>query len=266
MKRNKWIALLISLMIMLLCAGAAITIYPYISGAVVDREIMLDAEDFLERLEPSNENTAQTAAELEWETDTVPVVLPTESTIPIQTQALPYQQLRQAMEVYNYQIYAQGQSGLSCEYDYQKPSFSLLEYGIQDEIFGVITIPAMDLEMPIYLGATYQHMADGAAHLSQTSLPIGGENTNCVIAGHRGWRGASYFRYIEKLQIGDEVRIKNLWETLCYRVVDIQIIAPYEVERILIQEGRELLTLLTCHPYASGGKQRYLVFCERVTT
>ena len=107
-------------------------------------------------------------------------------------------------------------------------------------------------------------MADGAAQLCQTSLRIGGENTNCVIAGHRGWRGASYFRYIEKLRIGDEVRITNLWETLHYRVVDIQIIAPYEVERILIQEGRDLITLLTCHPYASGGKQRYLVFCERV--
>ena len=262
MSGNKWLALLISLMIMLLCAGTAMVLYPYIYGSVMDHEIAQDAEAFLTRVEPTTATT--TPAETEPVSVTVPVVLPPESTPPTQPQEIPYESLRYAMEAYNRMIYAQGQSGLSCEYDYQKPSFSLLEYGIQDEIFGVITIPAMELEMPIYLGATYQHMADGAAHLSQTSLPIGGENTNCVIAGHRGWRGASYFRYIEKLQIGDEVRITNLWETLCYRVVDIQIIAPYEVERILIQEGRELLTLLTCHPYASGGKQRYLVFCERV--
>ena len=118
--------------------------------------------------------------------------------------------------------------------------------------------------MPIFLGATDKHMAEGAAHMSQTSLPIGGENTNCVIAGHRGYGGASYFRYIEKMQVGDSVTITNLWETLEYRVIQIKIIYPYQVEEILIQEGRELLTLLTCHPYASGGKQRFLVICERV--
>ena len=122
----------------------------------------------------------------------------------------------------------------------------------------------MDLEMPIYLGATEQHMADGAAHMSQTSLPIGGENTNCVIAGHRGYSGASYFRYIDTLKVGDLVYVTNLWETLTYRVSEIQIIDPHEVEKILIQPGRELLTLLTCHPYASGGRQRYVVFCERI--
>ena len=264
MRGNKWLALLISLMIMLLCAGAALMLYPYIYGAIVDHEITMDAEEFLTRVEPTKEATVPAETEPTWEPVTVPMILPVETTPPIKPQEMPYESLRYAMEAYNRQIFTQGQSGLSCEYDYQKPSFDLGAYGIADEVFGVITIPAMDLEMPIYLGATYQHMADGAAHLSQTSLPIGGENTNCVIAGHRGWRGASYFRYIEKLRIGDEVRITNLWETLYYKVVDIQIIAPYEVERILIQEGRDLITLLTCHPYASGGKQRYLVFCERV--
>ena len=107
-------------------------------------------------------------------------------------------------------------------------------------------------------------MAEGAAHLSQTSLPIGGRNTNCVIAGHRGWNGADYFRYITELKPGDEVIITNLWETLTYRVTDTRIIMPNEVEQILIQEGRDMITLLTCHPYASGGKQRFLIFCDRV--
>lgn len=74
----------------------------------------------------------------------------------------------------------------------------------------------------------------------------------------------SYFRYIDQLQIGDTVTVTNLWEQLTYRVAEIKIIYPYEVDQILIQPGRELLTLLTCHPYASGGKQRYLVICERV--
>lgn len=106
--------------------------------------------------------------------------------------------------------------------------------------------------MPIYLGATEQHMANGAAHLSQTSLPIGGENTNCVIAGHRGYNGASYFRYIDKLNVGDLVSVTNLWETLTYRVCEIKIIDPHDVTEILIQPRRELLTLLTCHPTLPG--------------
>ena len=137
------------------------------------------------------------------------------------------------------------------------------DYGIGDEIFGAIEIPPLGLSMPIYLGASEEHLAAGAAQLSQTSLPIGGSNTNCVIAGHRGWRGADYFRYIPDLQVGDTVLLTNLWETLTYTVTETQIIAPNDVDKILIQEGKDMLTLITCHPYASGGKQRYVVYCER---
>ena len=122
----------------------------------------------------------------------------------------------------------------------------------------------MELTMPVYLGASDGHLAVGAAVLGNTSAPIGGDNTNCVIAGHRGWRGADYFRHIDRLAVGDEVRITNLWERLTYTVADIQIIQPHEVDKIKIQPNSDLLTLLTCHPYASGGKQRYVVYCERV--
>ncbi len=114
-------------------------------------------------------------------------------------------------------------------------------------------------------GITYQHLADGVAHLSQTSLPVGGTNTNCVLAGHCGWKGASYFRYITELKPGDEVILTTLWGQMRYCVTETKVIAPYDVNQIHIQENRELLTLLTCHPYASGGRQRYLVFCDRVT-
>ena len=62
------------------------------------------------------------------------------------------------------------------------------------------------------------------------------------------------------------VQLTNLWETLTYTVTDIQIIQPQEVEKIKIQPNRDLLTLLTCHPYASGGRQRHVVVCERVVT
>ena len=175
----------------------------------------------------------------------------------------PYADLYKAMQDYNQRIYDSGQAGLCDAWAYQVASFDLQAYGIEDGAIGVISIPKMDVELPIYLGASSENMAKGAVHLSQTSLPIGGPDTNCVIAAHRGWYGAPYFRYIDVLEEGDEVYVTNLWETLTYKVAEIRVINPDDIDQILIQPGRDLLTLLTCHPYASGGLYRYVVYCER---
>ena len=177
-----------------------------------------------------------------------------------------YPELMADLQVYNQRIYAEKQSGLVDLEACEVPAVDLAAYGIEDEILGVLEIPAMDLTMPVYLGASDEHLAIGAAVLGSTSAPIGGDNTNCVIAGHRGWRGADYFRHIDRLAVGDTVTLTNLWETLTYTVADIQIIQPHEVDKIKIQQGRDLLTLLTCHPYASGGRQRYVVHCEKLPT
>ena len=193
-----------------------------------------------------------------------------ETTVSAQTEILPteetraYAELWEEMCSYNEKIHDEQQALLSSRAALQKTDFQLRDYGRNEEVFAVLNIPKINLDMPVYLGATDQNLANGAAYLSQTSLPIGGENTNCVIAGHRGWNGAYYFRYVPDLRKGDVVTLQNLWETLSYQVVETKIIAPSDVDAIRIQEGRELLTLLTCHPYASGGKQRFLVICERV--
>lgn len=245
MLRSNWERCLVLFLLLLLLTGLFLAVFPIVWGAAMDKTISENAQLFLKRdesTEPADSYVAESQPE----------------------ETMPYAQLWEEMTAYNQTIYTQGQAGLSCEYAYQKPSFDLVDYGIPDEVFEVLTIPAMELEMPICLGATESHMAFGAAHLSQTSLPIGGENTNCVLAGHRGYNGAKYFRFIELLQVGDLVSVTNLWETLNYRVCEIKIIDPTDVDAVLIQPGRDLLTLLTCHPYASGGKQRYLVFCERI--
>ena len=174
-----------------------------------------------------------------------------------------YPELLADLQAYNQRIYAEKQSGLVDLEACEESAADLTAYGIEDEIIGVLEIPAMELTMPVYLGASDAHLAEGAAVLGNTSAPIGGANTNSVIAGHRGWKGADYFRHIDRLQVGDTVTLTNLWETLIYTVTDIQIIQPHEIEKIKIQQGRDLLTLVTCHPYASGGKQRYVVYCEK---
>lgn len=177
-----------------------------------------------------------------------------------------YPELLAALQEYNRQLYAEKQCNLTDLEACEEPAADLTTYGIEDEIIGVLEIPAMELTMPIYLGASDAHLAAGATVLGNTSAPIGGDNTNCVIAGHRGWKGADYFRHIDKLAVGDTVRLTNLWETLTYTVADIQIIQPHQIERIKIQSNRDLLTLLTCHPYASGGRQRFVVYCEKLPT
>lgn len=245
---GKWRSALIVFLLMLFLAGLTIFLYPYWQGAVVEEVIQQQTREFLEQLE-------QTIPEDTSEGDG--------PSVPAATDPRQYPELYEDIASYNQSIYDSGQTGLSDPSAYQHPSFILADYGLESEIFGVLSIPALDFSMPIYLGATSQHMSDGVALLSQTSIPIGGENTNAVIAGHRGWYGADYLRYIEKLEIGDTVTITNLWETITYEVVETRIIEPNDVEEILIQPGKDMVTLLTCHPYASGGRQRYLVFCER---
>lgn len=248
--RGKFETFLFTFLVLLFVAGLSLALYPYVQGAIVDGIMARQSEEFLTRVEIIK-NTAE-------QEESVMVV-----TEPQETEPRQHLELWKKMTAYNESIYAQGQTGLANSYAYEIPSFILKDYGLEDEIFGVISIPKLELEMPIFLGASYQNMADGAAVLSQTSIPIGGKNTNAVIAGHRGWGGASYFRYITDLEVGDEVIITNLWETMTYTVSGVRIIDPTSVDDILIHEGKDMITLLTCHPYASGGKQRYLVFCER---
>ena len=178
----------------------------------------------------------------------------------------PYPELLDMLEAYNRELYADDQSKLNSLAATEQPGVLFSVSGQKGDVFGVLSIPKLEMEMPLYLGATDKHMADGAAQLGQTSIPIGGENTNAVIAGHRGYNGAPYFRYVPELQIGDSVDITNLWGTLHYKVVETRIIQPNDIDAIKIQPGRDLITLLTCHPYASGGRQRYVVYCEKLPT
>ena len=174
-----------------------------------------------------------------------------------------HQDLREAMEAYNLQL-SQDQSGLDSVDSYEAPGLNLEDYGMEaDDAVGYVEIPAMDVTLPLYLGASRAHMNDGATVLGQTSMPIGGISTNCVIAAHRGWNGKAMFRDVELLQEGDLVYLTNLWETLIYQVTGISIIWPDEVEAVAIQPSQDMVTLLTCHPYIVG-TYRYLVYCQRV--
>lgn len=167
------------------------------------------------------------------------------------------------MQAYNLNLYENGQGSLQDPFSYETPAFDLTGYGFEENMVGYIRIPKIDVELPIYLGASNTNLALGAGNLGYTSIPIGGANTNTVLAAHRGYRGASMFRDIEAMQIGDRVYITNFWETLAYEVTETKVILPTDVQGIYIRQGQDIVTLITCHPYTKN-IQRYVVFCVRV--
>ena len=223
------IAVIIS--ILMFVAGLSVFLYPSVDNYIYDQSTARQQSQYLERID----NDPQLRTLL----DDL------------------YDELRR----YNLELYENKQDTLVDAFSYSQPNLDLSSYGIEDNSIGFISIDKMDITLPIYLGANSANMKNGAVHLTETSFPIGGENTNAVIAAHRG-TSKVMFRNIHKLEIGDSVIIKNFKETLTYQVCEIKIIYPTDVHELLIQDGRDLVTLITCHPLGKN-YQRYVVYCER---
>lgn len=134
----------------------------------------------------------------------------------------------------------------------------------KDEVFAYLIIPKLDMKKPIYLDATYEHLDWGVAQVEGTSLPLGGMSTRSVIAGHRGWWGDLMFYNVDKLEVGDEIFIDGRTGLLEYRVTGTDIISPSDWESILPVAGKDMVTLLTCHPKRPPRPKRLLINAERV--
>lgn len=249
----RWTIIILMLLVMVL--SISLIIYSQLSVWESQQEIRNIVESWREQVLVPNTEPKVTLPD----TPTSPA--DTVESVP-ETELDPLDQLLEAMRDFNREIYVEGQTSLVDAFSYQNEVFNLTEYGLESGLFGVISIPKINVELPLYLGASYEHLSYGFAQLSQTSFPIGGNNTNCVVACHRGWRGMAFMRDCELLSEGDSVFVENPWETLEYRLVEVRIIEPNETENILIQANRDLLTIVTCHPYRVGS-HRYLLICER---
>ena len=146
---------------------------------------------------------------------------------------------------------------------YEDSLINLSEYGLEDNIFGFLKIPSIDVNLPIYLGANTKNMDLGAVHLTGTSYPIGGNNTNSVFAAHRGYYAAKMFRDIDKINIGDRLFIKNFIETLEYKAIKKDIINPDDLQKLTIWDEKDIITIISCHPFPYN-YQRYVVYFERI--
>lgn len=145
---------------------------------------------------------------------------------------------------------------------YSKAALQLNRYGVSN-VYGYLKAESIGLNLPVYLGASEWAMSCGGAHLYGTSLPLDQTDTNVAIAGHTGYIGRIFFDNIRRLKQGDKVTVTNYWETIEYRVIGFKKVAPNEADDMLIQPGRQLLTLITCTPLGNGKYGRYLVICEK---
>ena len=132
-----------------------------------------------------------------------------------------------------------------------------------DEMMGSVEIPKINIKIPIYHTTEEDVLNKGAGHLEGSSLPVGGANTHAVISAHRGLPSASLFTDLDQLKEGDHFLIHVLNETLCYEVDKISVVKPEDTSALAVEDGQDLVTLLTCTPYGVN-TERLLVRGHRV--
>lgn len=127
-----------------------------------------------------------------------------------------------------------------------------------------IQIPRIDVDLPIYHGTSENTLQRGIGHLEGTSLPVGGDGSHTVLTGHRGLAEARLFSDLDQLEIGDTFTVNTFGEVFTYQVVDTQVVEPDDTQALRQDEGRDLVTLVTCTPLGVN-THRILVTGERVT-
>ena len=132
-----------------------------------------------------------------------------------------------------------------------------------DEMMGIVEIPKIDIKLPIYHTTDEDVLKQAAGHLEGSSLPIGGKSTHAVISAHRGLPSASLFTDLDQMKVGDHFLLHVLDETLCYEVDKISVVKPEDTSALAVEDGQDLVTLLTCTPYGVN-TERLLVRGHRV--
>ncbi len=170
------------------------------------------------------------------------------------------QEREQAMD-YNRRLAASGR-GIGALTEEQEREYGALLNISGDGVMGYLEIPAISVRLPIYHGTSDAALAKGAGHLEGSSLPVGGPGTHALLSGHRGLPSASLFTDLDELKEGDGFVIHVLGESHAYEVIRTETVLPEETEGIRIEEGKDLVTLITCTPYGVN-THRLLVTGER---
>lgn len=180
-----------------------------------------------------------------------------------QVETIPEEKLdaaKEAIRQYNEQL---GKAVLTEEENDSKAAAGRVELIDAGEILGYLTIPVIDLNLPVYYGTSASVLEKGVGYMEETSFPLGGESTHCVLTGHRGLPSAELFTHMDKVGKGDQFYIHILDEILAYEVDQIKVVEPELTDDLEIIPGKDYTTLVTCTPY-SINTHRLLVRGHRV--
>lgn len=168
-------------------------------------------------------------------------------------------------EAYNDALHklVQEQELFVSDFEMQNLTYEELLNENADGVMSYIEIPSIDVFLPIYHGTSERVLAKGAGHMVNTSLPVGGASTHCVISAHRGDPSATLFSNLDQLEQGDEFYLHTLNRRMGYRIDQIKVVLPYETDDFRIAEGKDYVTLVTCTPYGINS-HRLLVRGERI--
>ena len=145
----------------------------------------------------------------------------------------------------------------------QKETYEALLNVADNGVMGYIDIPKIKCNLPIYHGTDEAILQIAIGHVQGSSLPVGGNDSHCVLSGHRGLPSAKLFSDLDQLIDGDVFLLRVLDETLTYEVDQIRTVLPNELDNLAIEEGKDYCTLVTCTPYGINS-HRLLVRGHRV--
>lgn len=129
-------------------------------------------------------------------------------------------------------------------------------------LMGYLDIPKLAVSLPLYHYTDDEVLNKGIGHMHGSSLPVGGEGTHAIFIGHRGLPSLKLFSDLDEMKKGDTFYIHVLDRILAYRVFSVDVVLPTEVDSLRIEDGRDLVTLVTCTPYGVN-THRILVRAER---
>ncbi len=132
-----------------------------------------------------------------------------------------------------------------------------------DGMMGYVEVPKINIKLPIFHTTEEEVLQTAAGHLEGSSLPVGGEGSHAVISAHRGLPSAALFTDLDRLSEGDCFLLYILDDVLCYKVDQISVVKPEDTTALAAEDGKDLVTLLTCTPYGVNS-HRLLVRGYRV--
>lgn len=220
--------------VVLVCVGVALLAYPSVSNWLSEQSRQVVMESYEEHVLSANEEELA-------------------------------QELEQA-HLYNMRL-SQGNAVVTDPFDPNNSRVTDVDYDAclniaGDGVMGTLSIPSIGAALPVYHGTAEEDLQHGVGHLQGTALPVGGESTHCVLAGHTGLPTAKLFDSLDKLEEGDVFTLSVLNQKFAYRVCGIAVVLPDEADALSVQPGRDLVTLVTCTPYGKN-THRLLVTGQR---